>query len=380
MRDDPIDPVPVPVPDVGVEDLTEAEKREFEQERSDLRDFVKSLSPDDLKSGNWFSKLIARGLVTYTQRATWQYFQEKYQGVPADAIVDQRIKMATRYAALSGGLTASAYTGALAATIGTAGGASGITIPAALVTLTADLAFLTQLQLRLAYDISVLYRLRIDVNDPDDLWKLIRVAFTIKGGEVMGEGLLKVVPAALRIVIKRFYSGPVLAAARGLPYVGKYLLQRTVIKVAIPLVGIPLAVGINFYTTLIAGRHARGVFRNEARVIEIAERLCEQSKHPQLLMWVAWLVVTADEEISDDEAVLMRNLLRLVRDQRDVVDEHLAQLIDVDPAEVWRRVDAESGDLSDVVNAASRVATVDGAANAQEEAILLVLSERCARP
>lgn len=376
MRDETIDPVPV----VDLEDLTDEEKQEFERERSELRDFVTGLSPDDLKSGNWFSKLIAQGLVTYTQKATWEYFQEKYKGVPADAIVDQRIKMATRYAALSGGLTASAYTGAVAATIGTAGGASAITVPAALVTLTVDLAFLTQLQLRLAYDIAVLYRVPIDVNDPDDLWKLIRVAFTIKGGEVFGEGLLKAVPSALRIIIKRFYSGAVLKAARSLPYVGRFLLQRTVIKVAIPLVGIPLAVGINFYTTLIAGKHARGVFRNEARVIELAERLCEQSRHPRLMLWVAWLVVTADKKISDHEALLMRHLMTLVKDQHAVVDEQLAQLIDVDPAEVWRRVEAEVGDLADVIDAANRVATIDGELNAHEKAILRELQERCARP
>lgn len=192
-----------PINPVTIDDLDEDEKREFEQEREELRDFVKGLSPGDIKSGNWFAKLISQGLDAYSEKATWQYFQDKYEGVPADAIVDQRIKMATRFAALSGGLTASVYTGAVAATIGSAGGASALTVPAALLTLTADLAYITRLQLRLAYDISVLYRVRIDVSDPDDLWKLIRVAFTIKGGEVIGEGLLKVVPAAMRLVVKR---------------------------------------------------------------------------------------------------------------------------------------------------------------------------------
>lgn len=75
-------------------------------------------------------------------------------------------------------------------------------------------------------------------------------------------------------------SKGVLAAAKGLPVVGKFLLQRTVIKVGIPLVGIPLAVLVNRYTTQITGRHARAVFRNEARVIEVATTLTERTKHP----------------------------------------------------------------------------------------------------
>lgn len=58
--------------------------------------------------------------------------------------------MAARYAALEGGLSASAYTGAIILTIGTAGGASPATVPAAIATVIVDVAFITRLQLRLA--------------------------------------------------------------------------------------------------------------------------------------------------------------------------------------------------------------------------------------
>jgi len=129
-------------------------------------------------------------------------------------------------------------------------------VPAAATTAMVDLVYVTRLQLRLAYDVAVLYRIPLDLDDPDDLWKLIRVALMIKGGEMVREGALKVVPAIVRPVVKRYYSGPVLNAAKGLPVVGKYLLQRNAIKVGIPLVGVPVAVVLNRYTTLVAGRHA----------------------------------------------------------------------------------------------------------------------------
>jgi len=242
-----------------------------------------------------------------------------------------------------------------------------------------DVAFVTRLQLRLAYDIAVLYRVPLDLSDPEDMWKLIRVAFTIKSGEAVRGGVVKAVPALVRPVIKRFYSGGVLTAARGLPVVGKYLLQRNVIKIGIPLVGVPLAVVLNRYTTLLAGRHAQAVFRNEARVIELAEGLTKRCQHPQLMLWVAWLVVMADDKIADDETLLMRHLVRLVREQHQVVDEQLAHLVDIDPAEVWRRLDAEPGDLSDLLDVADRVATVDGDVDAREKAVIAELRERCRR-
>jgi hypothetical protein len=353
----------------------EAEK-EVKQERERLAKFIKSLSPDDIRTGNWFEELLSQALSAYTKQVDWKYFRDEYDGVPADAIVDQRIKMAARYAAIEGGLSAGAYTAAIVVTLGTLGGAAVGAVPAAIVTVMVDVAFITQLQIRLAYDIAVLYRVPLDVSDPEDLWKLIRVAFTIKSGEVVREGITKFVPAMMRPVIKTFYRGPVLAAARGLPFVGKFLLQRNVIKIGIPLVGVPLAIVLNRYSTLIAGRHARLVFRNEARVIEIARRVSDESKHPQTMLWVAWLLVASDMMISDDEALLMRNLVRAVRDRHQVVDDELADVINVDAADVWRRLDVEPGDLSDVLAAAKIVAAVDGQISDAEAAVLAELERR----
>lgn len=366
---------PIDTDVIGDEGAREA----VEHERDELREFIKGLSPHDIKSGGWFTKLSAQALNSYTSKVDWQYFQERYAGVPADAIVDQRIKMAARYAALEGGLSAGAYTATVAATLGTLGGASSATVPAAVATMMVDVAFITRLQLRLAYDISVLYRVPLNLSDPEDMWKLIRVAFTIRGGEVVREGVVKTVPVMMRPLIKRFYSKAALSTAKGLPFVGKFLLQRNVIKIGIPVVGVPLAVVLNRYTTLLAGRHAQAVFRNEAQVIEIAEGLSKRSRHPQLMLWVAWLVIKTDTKMADDETLLMRHLVRLVREQHQVIDEQLAHLVDVDPADVWRRLDAEPGDLSDLVDVAERVAAVDGAVNARERAVISELAERCRR-
>ncbi len=350
-----------------------------ERQRSEVREFVKGLSGDDIKSGGWFTKLLSHSLRTYTDKVDWHYFQEKYKGVPADAIVEQRIKMASRYAAIEGGLTASAYTGTIAATIGSAGGASPATVPAAVATVMVDVVYLTQLQLRLAYDVAVLYRVPLDLSDPDDLWKLVRVSFTIKSGEVASEGVVRAVPVVVRPLIKRFYSKGVLSAGRGLPIVGKFLLQRNVIKVGIPLVGVPLTVVLNRYTTQIAGRHARAVFRNEARVLELAERLTADTQHPQLMLWVTWLVITADNKISDDEALLYRHLVRIVEERHQVVDEQLAQLVEIDTDDVWRRLDMEVGDLSDILDLANRVAAVDGDPTKAERAVIAAIKDRCRR-
>jgi tellurite resistance protein len=97
------------------------------------------------------------------------------------------------------------------------------------------------------------------------------------------------------------------------------------------------------------------------------------------MLWVAWLVIMADHKISNEEALLIRHLVNLVRDQHQVVDEQLARLVDIDASAVWRRLDSESGDLSDILDAANRVATVDGAINKQEKEVITELKDRCGR-
>ncbi|PZF09110.1 hypothetical protein [Curtobacterium sp. MCLR17_034] len=357
-------------------DATEEERAAVEHEREELKDFVRSLTGDDIKSGNWFSKLLSNALGAYTQKVDAAYFQERYKGVPADAIVDQRIKMAARYAAIEGGISAGAYTAAMVATLGTLGGASPLTLPAAGVTLLVDVAYIARLQLHLAYDIAVLYGVPIDVDDPDDLWKLIRVAFTIRGAQAVSEGVVKAVPALVRPLIKAFYSKGVLAAARGLPVVGKFLLQRNVIKIGIPIVGVPLSVAINYYSTVVAGKHARAVFRNDARVDETATTAVSKSDHPRSMLWVAWMTVLADGKITDDEALFMRKLVEQLHDQHDLTDDQFANVIDLDVEDVWRRLDGETGDLADLIDVAVKTAEIDGSVHRLETVVLEELRER----
>jgi len=359
-------------------DATEEERAAVEHEREELKGFIQNLTGDDIKSGNWFSKLLSDALGAYTQKVDAAYFQERYKGVPADAVVDQRVKMAARYAAIEGGLSAGAYTAAIAATVGTVGGASPLTLPAAGVTLLVDVAYIARLQLHLAYDIAVLYRVPINVNNPDDLWKLIRVAFTIRGAQAVSEGVTKVVPALVRPLVKAFYSKAVLTTARGFPVVGKFLLQRNVIKIGIPLVGVPLSVAINYYSTVIAGKHARTVFRNDARVEEAATSVVSKSDHPRSMLWVAWMMVLADGKITDDEALFMRGLVEQLHDQHDLTDDQFANVIDLDVEDVWRRLDGETGDLADLLDVAVTTAQIDGSVHKLETAVLQELQDRYA--
>src|SRR5688572_25517996 len=126
----------------------------------------------DLAGHGWFARLLRRSLDAYARKVDAAYFAQKYPNLPRDAVADRRIALAQRYAALAGGVSATAYTLAVSATIGTAGGASPIGVPAAIGTFLVDLYYVTRLQLRLAYDLSVIYDHPVSLDDPEDLYDL----------------------------------------------------------------------------------------------------------------------------------------------------------------------------------------------------------------
>jgi tellurite resistance protein len=357
----------------------DADRKAVEREHAEMQDFAAGLSRDELHSGSWFTKLVVQAVSLYTQKVDWQYLQRKYPGATADIKVDQRIKMATRYAGLAGALFASAYSVAFLKGLGPRGGAGIGPQHGGKVVAAANAAFLAQLQLRMVHDISVLYGVPFYLTDPENMWDLVRTTFVIPPGVVASRVALKKASPFTRRVVKSYYSGPVLKSARELPVIGEHLLQSNVIIASVPLVSVPLVAGVNYTTTLISGQHAQKVCGDKARVIELAGRLSKRTQHPQLLLWVANLVVRADGDTSDAEALLMQYLGQRLREEHQVVVEELDNVINLDPEDVWERVDTASGDLNDVLDAARRIATVDGDINLHEQAVLSELEDRCRR-
>lgn len=356
-----------------------AEAATVREEIGRIRTFLGGISLDDLRDGSWFVHLLTFSLDSYAKKVDAEYLRAKYPHLPADAVVDARVQLAARYAAIEGGLTASAYTGAIAATIGSGGGASPLTLPAAVTSFAVDLTYMSQLQLRLAYDIAVLYRVPLDLSDPEDLWKLVRVALVIKTNEIGGQAALRGVPVIIRPLVKKIFSGATLAAAKSLPAVGKYLLQRNIIKFAIPAIGVPLATGINYWSAKIVGRHARTAFRNEARAVEIARRLSNGTNLHEDMLWAMWLVATEEGAVNEHERALLHHFTRQMEDSGDLSEtlEQFQSVVEVDREAVLDRLEAAVGDRRQVFDAAVQVAAVDGKIHGSEWRLLQRVADRC---
>jgi tellurite resistance protein len=350
-------------------------------ELESLKRLTASFTAEQIKSGEWFAALLRYALETYAREANAEFFQRKYPGLPADAIAHRRIELAKRYAMIEGGLTASAYSAAIAATIGSAGGASPLTLPGAAASFTVDLFYCSRLQLRLAYDLAVIYGHPVDVDDPEDLYDVLRVAFGIKAGEMLRGALPRLAPEATRQGVKAVVSGSVLAILQALPVIGRYLLQRNIIKFAVPLVGIPLSMKLNHWQTGKVGESAKEIFRERSMIREVGDGIVEGTEvEASLLLRALWLVSMADGAVSEQEARLLRSVIETLSDDgaNAAALRHFQEMVDLDRARFESDLRAAPADVRrKVFEIACSVAVVDRDLDAKEVEVLRRLGAIC---
>lgn len=343
-------------------------------EFQEAKEQVQAYTLEEIKGGLWFEQLLQRALRSYSEEVTAEYFEEKYPGLNRDAIVERRIELAQRYAALSGGVSAGIYSGTVAATLGSLGGASAVAIPAGLAAMVADLLILSRVQLRLAYDLSVLYGHPVDLDDPEDLYAFIRVAFGVKAAESLQNAVLKLAPEAARQGATYIFRGATLHWVQALPVVGQHLLKRNIAKMAIPGVAVPLSTGLNYYTTGRIAQPARQIFRDRAVIGEQARKLTTgESDDPLLLLQVVWLVVNADRKTSEEEARFINTLAEELSHREGTEDslEEFRGMVSSDSDEILRRLGNAPEASRESIYAAAVVASVlDRDLHRKEKAML----------
>lgn len=353
----------------------ELERKDVQRELREIRDQVEGQRYEDLaadiNSGEWFAKLLASALRTYAEKATPEFFANKYPGLPTEVVVDRQVALAKRYAGIAGGLTASAYTAAIVATIGKRGGKSPWMLPAALTTFAVDLLYVTRLQIRLAYDMGVLYGKPWNLDDPEDVYELLTVAFGVKATEVAMSAVNKAAPELVRQGIKRVVSGGTLKWLQGLPVIGQYILQRNVIKFGIPVVGIPLSAGMNYWTTGAIAKTARQIFRDKAVAEEQASMYADYSVDDALLVSVVWAATRADDVIKPEEMWLLTDMVRLAEEAEGLPAESRDLGFDVDVRSLFAKVARMEKDERDILfEAACFAVTFDRKVHKKEREFL----------
>ncbi len=244
---------------------------------------------------------------SYDRNARAEYFQQKYPGLPPDDIADILTSVTSRYAAVAGGIAGAAATSAQITTLGTA----GMTVPLFVGAIGTEMIYLSKIQLRLMLDLSVVYDLQLDPEDPEDVLMVFGYAMGVAPAEVIGTAALQAARGGTSTLVKKYISKNVLKAIQDFARkLGFKILQRTILKYAVPVVSAGVGSGYNYVSTRALGGIAKSHFKNRGKVTaELRALVSRKNTYALVFPAAALYVANLDGKLSSEERELYRAML-----------------------------------------------------------------------
>lgn len=279
------------------------------------RKFVKKIDLSDVQSGDWFIQLLRQVISTNEKTARADYFQNKYPGMEADDIADVLISVSSRYAAVAGGIAGVAIT----ANQLTALASAGITAILWLGALGVEMVYLSWIQIRLVADLATIYDLQLDAEDPEDILMVFGYALGVTPTEFLGKGVQIAAGETTKRAIKTYISKGTLKTIQDFARrLGFKILQRTIIKYAIPAVSAVVGSSYNYIATRSVGQIAKSHFKRRGKASEALRTLITKQYTYNLIYPAAVLYIAkVDGEFSEKERELYQSILK-----RMSFDEH----------------------------------------------------------
>ncbi len=243
----------------------EVHEAKVSSELNAAKQLAKSMNFDEVKSGEWFVNLLRKVIQAYDRNARATYFQKKYPGLPPDEIADILTSVTVRYATIAGAIAGAAATANQIAALSSA----GMTAALFLGSIGAEMLYLAQIQMRLVLDLSVVYDLQLDPEDPEDVLMIFGYALGVTPTEMLGKGVQVAAGAATKGAVKKYISKGTLKAIQDFGRrLGFKILQRTILKYAVPVASAAVGSSYNYATTKSVGKIAKARLKNRGGVTE----------------------------------------------------------------------------------------------------------------
>jgi hypothetical protein len=273
--------------------MTSRQARDGELE--ELRAAARHAGAATEHDAGWFGRLLRERLERKSNQVDWSAV---YPGLSADHRAERHIARACRKAALCGILSVGAANAIAATAAFTEGLTAVVGVPAALAALAVEPFASAVVQVDLTCDLSSIYGVPFELGDAGELAAVFDVA--IRG------------PQHQKPV--RAYGKRLLAPndTEILAQVGSQLAMGGLFGL-VPVAGIPLVSAKAYQKTRRLGYSAREYVRDRLAVREVlGERLRNPNVEATLLLQGAWLLVTSDDLLTHDEAVLLSTLARAI--------------------------------------------------------------------
>jgi len=304
-------------------------KDDVREEYENLKSHFRGTTFEDFKSGTWFAAFVQWMLKEYSQKVDADYIRRTYPGAGPRNQAAKAISLASKYAGIAGGLSAAAVTG-MELTLPTPG--APLAVGGIAATVMADIGFTTRLQLRTTYDLSVIHRAPLSLDDAEDCYLIFLNALGIKLSELAG-GLVKTVgPKVVQYNVRKLLRSGVRAVLIELikkvagTAIARKLTEKALLRILVPGISIPISAGANYAFTKTMLTLAERQMRRRGYVMEPLLRLYSADKDFPRSTIIQSLIVTmeAPQRTGWDEEQL--NALRYTQGALSLTDDQISGL------------------------------------------------------
>jgi len=316
----------------GFKDSLDDIKRIVQSKFDESREFIKTLEFNQINNGEWFTQLLGKVIQTSERNARAAYFIEKYPGLAPDEIADILTKTVEKYAAVAGAIAGAGATAGEISAVASSGLSSAL-LPTVILL---EMVYVSRIQLRLIYDLSVVYNLPLDLEDPEDIFLIFGYALGIAPADLVGKGLQIATKSLTKRGVKQVFTKGTLKATQNIAAkIGVKVLQKTILKYAIPITSIGIGGLYNFTTTKSLGSIAKSHFKERGKLTdELQALISNQYKYdivfPAAIMYMAKVDgVLKDKENDLYKALLLRisvnehekeDFQKLISDESNLLD------------------------------------------------------------
>lgn len=283
----------------------------------------------DIKDGTWFTTLLQKVLQHHADNVNGDTFCKKYPGIDKERIAYKLIALAAQKTGISGGAAAAAISAAELAAFETA----GATLAVAVGAFVGELSATSYTQLTLIYDISVVLDAPLDANDPEDLMLMFWYALGVNIWEDAANALLVAGPKSATYLGRKVLRSGIrkamqkVAAKFGGEKLARKLTEKTLLRLAVPGVNIPIAYFANKWFTKKLGKRVLKRLNHRRAALRPLIRLLKTERRFQLLALPTIFQVGICDEAKDISSLVIemqdtvtRKLL-LTEDENTVIEE-----------------------------------------------------------
>jgi len=282
-------------------------REEVKEDIRQLKEQFGDMSPSNFKKGDWLVQLIRKVLENHSEKVSAEYFRSKYTGLDNERIAYRLTKTSAQYTGAAGAAAAAAVSaGELSTAV--SGGTSLAVVGSSMI---GELTYITQQQIKLIHDVGLVLEADINTDDPEDVMALLWLALDVNIYEEASNIALKAGPRGVaylgRKALRRgVREGMKQAVAKfGGAKLARKLTERTILKLVVPGINMPIAYGVNRWFTKKLGKKAIGRLKHRSLMVYPLRRLDTEHRNVQLLtLPIIYHVGIADEPKDIDSRLI----------------------------------------------------------------------------